>query len=143
MWATIFRPLFVQKDSALLFYSKGGDRLHQISRRLSDIAKSFGATIPPATDVRKAIATAGGALGEAEKSALAHTMSHSMTTDNTYYREYGEAKSVEGFEAVGSILEVPPGGKEATTVFGGPDEVPLTAHRCRNRKEGAAEWEGD
>ena len=112
MWATTFRPLLVKKDSPLLFCTKGGERLQQISRRLPDIAQSFGATIHPATDVRKAIATAGGALGEGEKAALAHFMSHSMSTSNQYYRAYGEAKSVEGFEAVGNILEVPRIGKK-------------------------------
>ena len=94
MWANTLRPLFVQEDSPLLFCTRQGGRLLHISRKLSDLAKSFGSTIPPATAVRKAIATAGGALGEGEKSALAHSMSHSKSTADSYYRAYGEAKSV-------------------------------------------------
>ena len=127
MWVNTLRPLFVQEDYPLLFCTRRGDRLVHISRKLSDLAKSFGSTIPPATAVRKAIATAksfgstippatavrkaigtaGGALGEGEKSALAHSMSHSKSTADAYYRAYGEAKSVEGFQAVGNLLEIP------------------------------------
>ena len=107
MWANMLRPLFMQEDSPLLFCTRQGGCLLHISRKLSELAKSFGSTIPPATAVQKAIATAGGALGEREKSALAHSMSHSKATADSYYRAYGEAKSVEGFQAVGNLLEIP------------------------------------
>ena len=107
MCPNILRPLFIQEDSPLLFCTREGGHLLHISRKLSELAKSFGSTIPPATAVRKAIATAGGALGDREKSALAHSMSHSQSTADAYYRAYGQAKSVEGFQAVGNLLEIP------------------------------------
>ena len=53
---------------------------------------------PPATDAHKAITTAGCELGEKEKVALVHSMSHTKETADTYYRVYGEAKSLEGFQ---------------------------------------------
>ena len=108
-WLTSLRPLFVQEESPLLFCRRSGAPLAHISRKLTELAKSFGATLPHATAARKAIATKGGALDSEAKAALAHSMSHSMGTADTYYRAYGEAKSVQGFGAVGNILEIPDG----------------------------------
>ena len=105
-WVTSLRPLFVQEESPLLFCSRSGAPLVQISRKLTELAKSFGASVPHATAVRKAIATAGGGLDSEGKTALAVSMSHSQATADTYYRAYGEAKSVQGFEAVGNILNI-------------------------------------
>jgi len=63
--------------------------------------------VPTATCVRKAIATASGELEDKEKVALAHSMSHAKATADQYYRAYGEAKSLQGYETVGKILEIP------------------------------------
>ena len=100
----------MQGESPLLFCAQSGDPPVQISRKLTDLAKLFGSIIPPATAVRKAIATAGGALKVEEKSALAHLMNQS--TADAYYRVYSVAKSVEGFKAVGNLLEIPEGKKK-------------------------------
>ena len=80
------------------------------------------------------IATAGGALGEREKSALAHSMSHSKATADSYYRAYGEAKSLEGFQAVGNLLEIPSAVKKRQKFTEAQTEC-LSAHF---KAEGAA-----
>ena len=116
-WVAHLRPLFVQGEFPLLFCSRSGDPLVQISRKLSELAKSFGSTIPPATVVRKAIATAGGALDAEKKTALAHSMSHTEATADSYYRAYSEAKSLQGFQVVGNLLELPESGAKKRQRF--------------------------
>ena len=116
-WVTCLRPLFVEGESPLLFCGQSGDPLQHISRKLSELAQSFGATIPPATSVRKAIATAGGALDAEKKTALAHSMSHSQSTADSYYRAYGEAQSLQGFQAVGNLLQIPESGRKKRQRF--------------------------
>ena len=80
--------------------------MNHLSRTLSTLAEEFDATLPTATSVRKAIATRGGGLEAGDKEALAHTMSHSISTADRYYRAYGESKSVQGYELIGSILDI-------------------------------------
>ena len=88
-----------------------------ISRKLSELAKSFGSAIPPATVVRKAISSAGGTLNAEKKTALAYSMSHTEATANSYYRAYSEAKSLQGFQVVGNLLELPKSGAKKRQRF--------------------------
>ena len=133
-WVTSLRPLFVQEESTLLFCSRSGAPLVQISRKLTELAKSFGASVPHATAVRKAIATAGGGLDSEGRTALAVSMSHSQATADTYYRAYGEAKSVQGFEAVGNILSIPEA-KKKRQKFTEDQTRAINSHFAANIKE--------
>ena len=107
MWVTLLRPLLVAGESPYLFCSEEGKKLTQLSRCVMDLSKRFNITLPTATVVRKAIATVGGVLGEKQKEALAHSMSHTRATADTYYRAYGETKSLVGYDTVGRILDIP------------------------------------
>ena len=69
-------------------------------------SKEFHTILPTATSVRKAIATKGGEFEASDKEALAHTMSHSVSRADRYCRAYGESKSVQGYDVIGSILQV-------------------------------------
>ena len=134
-WVTSLRPLFVQEESPLLFCSRSGAPLVQISRKVTELAKSFGASVPPATASRKAIATSGGCLDSEGKAALAHSMSHTQATADIYYRAYGEAKSVQGFEAVGSILNIPEEGKKKRQKFTEEQTEAIGTHFATYLKE--------
>ena len=107
MWVTLLRPLLVAGESPYLFCSEDGKKLTQLSRCVMDLSKRFNITLPTATVVRKAIATVGGVLGEKQKEALTHSTSHTRATADTYYRAYGEIKSLVGYDRVGRILDIP------------------------------------
>ena len=105
-WVHVLRPLYVSEGCAYVFATEDGQKLSHLSRALTTLAEEFNTSLPTATSVRKAIATRGGALEAAEKTALAHAMSHTVSTADRYYRAYGEATSKKGFEVLGSLLEV-------------------------------------
>ena len=100
-------PLYVTAECPYVFGTEDRDKVEQLSRKLQRVARDFDVSIPPATSVTKAIATKGGELGDADRVALAHSISHSPVTADRYYRACGESKSVQGYEVVGSILTIP------------------------------------
>ena len=73
-------------------------KLTQLPKHIAKILKQLDMVLSTATVVCKAITTAGWELGEKEKVALVHSMSHTKATADTYYRAYEEAKSLEGFQ---------------------------------------------
>ena len=101
-WVLTVRPLHVSGGCPYIFCTESGEKMNHLSRTLSTLAEEFDATLPTATSVRKAIATRGGELEAGDKEALAHTMSHSISTAD---RSYGESKGVQGYELIGSILD--------------------------------------
>ena len=106
-WVATARGLYVPAHCQFVFANEDGEKLSHLSRSLAKLAKCFDFVLPSATSVRKAIATKGGDLSDSSKAAVANAMSHSLSTANKYYRAYGEAKNIEGYEVIGSILEVP------------------------------------
>ena len=106
-WVELLRPLHVPDGCEYVFAGENGDRLQNLSRAVTTLAKKFDMNIRKATDVRKAIATKGGDFSDKEKSSLAHAMSHTTSTADRYYRAYAESKNMKGYDVIGSILEVP------------------------------------
>ena len=105
-WMHILRPLHVPHGCPYVFSTEKGGKVAHFSRSLTVLADEFDSSLPAATEVRKAIATKGGGLDTTKKTALANAMSHSVPTADRYYRAYGESTSVEGFQVIGSLLEV-------------------------------------
>ena len=77
-----------------------------LSHSLTTLAKEFHTILPTATSVCKATATKGGEFEASDKESLAHTMSHSVSRAGRYCRAYGESKNVQGYDVIGSILQV-------------------------------------
>ena len=108
-WVNVLRPLHVPSGCEYVFASGEGEKFIHISREITKVADEFEIQLPTATSVRKAIATKGADLNNSDKTALAHSMGHSVATADTYYRAHDDARNVQGYEAVGSILELPTG----------------------------------
>ena len=63
-------------------------------------------------------------------------MSHSESTADTYYRAYGQAKSLQGFQAVGDILKIPDGSpKKKRQRFSEGQTEAVSSHFAANIKE--------
>ena len=108
-WTLLLRPLYLAGASTYVFPRRDGSKLCHLSRLLGEVAKQFSLSLPTPTTIRKAIATKGTSFTDAERAALAQTMSHSQQTAEKYYRAKTEAVNRQGYEVLGKILDVPTG----------------------------------
>ena len=89
----------------LKMYLQMARRLH-IFYALWQTFKEFETTLPTASTNRKIIATKGRTWDSAQKSALAHSMSHSMSTAEQYYRAYEERWGLYGILEADSVKKM-------------------------------------
>ena len=102
-WVNVLHPLHVPSGCEYVFASGEGEKFIHISREITKVADELEIQLPTATSIRKAIATKGADLNNSDKTALAHSMGHSVATADTYYRAHADARNVQGYEAVGSL----------------------------------------
>ena len=99
------RPTLEGIETGLLFPNQEGKQIDHLSRHISRLAKTLRVDIPQtATKTRHAVATAISEKSEIEREKVATAMSHSVQTQQLYYKmNKGRRDAVEGYRVMEEV----------------------------------------